>query len=285
VSKAFTKEDGAAEPRVVPSRAPLPAGVPNYVTPRGLACLRAELASLTAEQVRLADQDALHDDERKAQLSVVAARIKELSGRIGSAVVVEPHGPPPSEVRFGVRATVRSAGQEPSEPARRYTIVGVDEADAATGRIAFVAPVARALLGLRAGQTATVRTGRREEELEIVAIEHEPLYKIAGGAAWADAQRTGTLAASAADERDGYVHLSAADQVRATAARHFTGQRELVLLTVDPARLPAGTLRWEPSRGGLPFPHLYTALGPGHVSRADPLPVAPDGTHVFPPSV
>jgi transcription elongation factor GreB len=284
VSKAFTKEDGAPEPLVVPSRAPLPAGVPNYVTPRGEACLRAELASWTAEEVRLSEQGSA-DDERKARLAVLAARIQELTGRIGSAVVVEPRGPPPSEVRFGVRTTVRPAETEAPQPAHRYTIVGVDEADAATGRIAFVAPVARALLGLRASQIATVRTGRREEEMEVIAIEHEPLYKIASAAAWADAQRTGTLAPSAADERDGYVHLSAADQARATAARHFTGQGDLVLLTVDPGLLPPGTLRWEPSRGGQPFPHLHGHLGPGHVLRADPLPLGPDGTHAFPPAL
>jgi uncharacterized protein (DUF952 family) len=212
---------------------------------------------------------------------VLAARIQELTARIASAVVVEPRGLP-AEVRFGVRTTVRPIADDAPRSWRRYTIVGVDEADGATGRVAFVAPVARALLGLRVGDAAAAGTGRGEEELEIVAIEHEPLYKIASAAAWTDAKRTGSLAASSADQRDGYVHLSGADQVRSTAARHFAGQRDLVLLTVDPGRLPAGTLRWEPSRSGEPFPHLHGPLGPGQIARADPLPLGPDGDHIFP---
>jgi transcription elongation factor GreB len=84
-------------------------------------------------------------------------------------VLVDPAGQPPDEVRFAARVTVRSErGEE-----RQYRIVGVDEADAQRGAIAFVAPLARALLGKRVGDAALVRTPQREEELEVVSIAYE----------------------------------------------------------------------------------------------------------------
>ena len=87
----------------------------------------------------------------------------------------------------------------------------------------------------------------------------------------------GQFAGSAADRADGFVHLSARDQVRGTLARHFRGQAGLWLLAVDPAALPAGALRWEVSRRGAAFPHLYAPL-PGEAVRAiTALPVGPDG--------
>jgi transcription elongation factor GreB len=261
VSKAFTRDDDAPAVVVGSARPPLPGGTPNYVTPRGEALLRAELAAAASSAER-------------------AGAAAELTARVAGARVVAPHGTP-DEVRFGVRVTVRPA-DDPAAPPRRYTIVGVDEADAPSGRIAFVAPIARALLGRRVGERATVRTGRGEAALEVVAIDHEPLYKIAQAAAWAEAQRSGALPPSAADAGDGFVHLSAADQVRATASRHFAGARDLVLLAVDPARLDARALRWEPSRDGQPFPHLYGPLRPAHVVAAHALPLGPDGAHQFP---
>ncbi|MEV0609319.1 DUF952 domain-containing protein [Polymorphospora rubra] len=85
------------------------------------------------------------------------------------------------------------------------------------------------------------------------------IYKLLAAAEWAQARARGSYAGSAVDRRDGYVHLSGREQVVETAARHFAGQRGLVLLTVDPGRLGAD-LRWEPSRGGALFPHLYAPL-------------------------
>ncbi len=108
------------------------------------------------------------------------------------------------------------------------------------------------------------------------------VYKICPRPAWLEAVRTGALAPSEADRRDGFVHLSAAHQVRATAAKHFAGQPELVLLTVAASRAADGALRWEVSRGGDRFPHLYEPLTPAHVVRLDPLALGADGAHVFP---
>nr|WP_240940039.1 DUF952 domain-containing protein [Planosporangium flavigriseum] len=76
---------------------------------------------------------------------------------------------------------------------------------------------------------------------------------------WAAAEVRGAYAGSADDERDGFIHLSGPDQVVETAARHFAGRTDLTLLAVDPQRL-GDDLRWEPSRGGALFPHLYAPL-------------------------
>ena len=171
MSKAFTKDDAPEAPLVVP-RAPLPPGVPNYVTKRGLGLLRAELSELEAERVRLA---AVRDDdpERLRRVAVVAGRMSELTARIASAQAVDPRAQPHDQVRFGATVTVCTHGGERDGEERRLTIVGVDEAEPAARRIAFLAPIARAILGLGVGDRATLRTAGGEETLEIVAIEYD----------------------------------------------------------------------------------------------------------------
>jgi len=107
------------------------------------------------------------------------------------------------------------------------------------------------------------------------------IYKICDSAAWQAAERVGEFAGAPVDLADGYIHFSTADQVKETAARHFAGQRDLVLVSVDADALgPA--LKWEPSRGGALFPHLYGALPLTAVRWTKPLPLGPDGRHVFP---
>jgi transcription elongation factor GreB len=166
VSKAFTREEPIEAPEVVPARAPLPEGAVNYVTPRGMELLRAEARELALE--RADAEGALEGGERARALSRLARRRADLDERIASAVVVEPPEEPSDEVRFGAEVTLR--GEDGRE--RRYRIVGVDEASPGEGRIAFVSPVARALLGRQVGDTATVRTPRGSEELEVLAVAY-----------------------------------------------------------------------------------------------------------------
>ena len=83
----------------------------------------------------------------------------------------------------------------------------------------------------------------------------QPLFKILDATAWAEAG--GRIPWAPIDIQDGFVHLSAAHQVRQTAAKHFADRDDLVLVEVLPAQLTPGTLRWEPSRGGDDFPHVY----------------------------
>ena len=108
------------------------------------------------------------------------------------------------------------------------------------------------------------------------------LFKICPAALWREAERAGRFRGSPVDLKDGFIHFSTAAQVAETAARHFAGERDLVLVQMDAARLGAA-LKWEPSRGGALFPHLYGDLEIAAVRKVEPLPLGPDGRHVFPP--
>jgi uncharacterized protein (DUF952 family) len=106
------------------------------------------------------------------------------------------------------------------------------------------------------------------------------VFKILREAEWRALQAAGATAGAPVDLADGFVHLSAADQVEETARRHFAGEPGLWLLACEADALgPA--LVWEPSRGGALFPHLYRPLRLADVIAARPLPLGPDG-HLFP---
>ena len=108
------------------------------------------------------------------------------------------------------------------------------------------------------------------------------IYKICDAAAWHAAEHLGEFTGAPVDLADGYIHFSTAGQVAETAAKHFAGQRDLVLVAVDAVELgPA--LKWEPSRGGALFPHLYAALSVSAARWVKPLPLDATGHHVFPP--
>jgi uncharacterized protein (DUF952 family) len=107
------------------------------------------------------------------------------------------------------------------------------------------------------------------------------IFKIAPDTLWRAALDDGRFTGAPIDITDGYIHFSAADQLRETAARHFAGQSDLVLVAVDGDRL-GDALKWEASRGGALFPHLYAPLDLSAVIWTKPLPIGPDGNHVFP---
>jgi transcription elongation factor GreB len=163
MSKAFTSEETTLDV-VVPPRAPLPPGVPNYVTPRGLELLRAERLELERERARLADGP---EEGRGAALTAWSQRLAELDQRLASAELVEPSNARRGVVRFGSKVSVvDEAGQE-----KTYTIVGVDEADPALGTVAFLSPLAKALLGREVGDNVQLQTPGKRQILEISAIE------------------------------------------------------------------------------------------------------------------
>lgn len=107
------------------------------------------------------------------------------------------------------------------------------------------------------------------------------IYKICPAALWRKAVRDGVFHGSADDKRDGFIHFSTAAQVRETATKHFSGQEDLLLIAVDSERLGA-RLKWEASRGGALFPHLYGDMELSATGRIDMLPAGPDGLHIFP---
>ena len=145
MSKAFTKDDRPDEPVIVRHRPALPDGLPNYVTRRGL--------------------QALHDLLGKTE---PGPRRSELEQRIATAVLVSPPVRR-QEIRFGAHVKMR----DPAGALRQVQIVGVDEADPATGLVAFLAPLARALLGRGAGDRVTVRAPGGSEELEVLAVDYD----------------------------------------------------------------------------------------------------------------
>jgi uncharacterized protein (DUF952 family) len=107
------------------------------------------------------------------------------------------------------------------------------------------------------------------------------IYKICEAAQWKRAERDGEFRGSAADLADGYIHLSTATQVAGTAAKHFAAMSGLVLVAVGAEELGAA-LKWERSRGGDLFPHLYGALPVTAVRWVKPIGLDEGGRHVLP---
>jgi len=107
------------------------------------------------------------------------------------------------------------------------------------------------------------------------------IYKICSASAWREAERQGVYRGSADDARDGFIHFSSASQVAQTAKKHFFGQQALFLIEVDADAL-GERLRWERSRNGELFPHLYGELDLGAVHAVLSLHARADGTHDIP---
>ncbi|WP_120495411.1 DUF952 domain-containing protein [Kiloniella sp. EL199] len=107
------------------------------------------------------------------------------------------------------------------------------------------------------------------------------IYHVCKFEEWSAAQDAGTYSGSSQDKADGFIHFSGRGQVHGSVAKHRAGQDELVLLEVDTALL-GEALKWEPSRGGALFPHLYSDLPLTAVTRTAALTLTDDGTHAFP---
>jgi uncharacterized protein (DUF952 family) len=106
------------------------------------------------------------------------------------------------------------------------------------------------------------------------------VYKIVATEEWAAAETAGAFTGAAIDRADGFIHFSTAEQAPETAAKWFAGRRDLTLAAIDAEAL-GDDLRWEPSRGGVLFPHLYRDLPMSVVVWSRPLPLGLDGRHVF----
>lgn len=107
------------------------------------------------------------------------------------------------------------------------------------------------------------------------------IFKIAPAELWRMAAERGVFEGAPVDLADGYIHFSTAEQAAETAAKHFKGQADLLLIAVEAEGL-GEALRWEPSRGGALFPHLYRPLRVSETLWAEPLPLGPEGAHLFP---
>jgi uncharacterized protein (DUF952 family) len=108
------------------------------------------------------------------------------------------------------------------------------------------------------------------------------VYHMCPGDTWEQAKRAGAYHGTEDDRRDGFIHFSTAEQIAESARRHRAGQAGLVLIAVAGERL-GDRLRWEPSRDGQLFLHVYGPLDPAEASSVRPLPLGHDGLHVLPP--
>lgn len=108
------------------------------------------------------------------------------------------------------------------------------------------------------------------------------VYKICPADTWREAESTGIFNGAGIDLVDGFIHFSTADQVAETAFLHFNQVAGLVLVAIPEADLD---LTWEPSRGGVLFPHLYGALETDCAAQVFPLEIGDDGQHIMPPSI
>jgi uncharacterized protein (DUF952 family) len=139
------------------------------------------------------------------------------------------------------------------------------------------------------GNATTARTRGRLKAVDAARGSGHPVaamlvYKILRAEEWAELQRLGQTDGAPVDRSDGFIHFSTAAQVAETARRHFAGQTGLVLASFQIEALgPA--LRWEPSRGGDLFPHLYAPLRIADLWAAQPLPLGSDGRHQMPAGI
>ena len=106
------------------------------------------------------------------------------------------------------------------------------------------------------------------------------IYKIAPTSLWREAEKAGVFTGAPVDVQDGFIHFSTAEQTRETAAKHFRGQSDLLLIAVEAEAL-GDKLKWEPSRGGQLFPHLYEPMKLDAVRSVAVIPMHADGSHDF----
>jgi transcription elongation factor GreB len=170
MSRAFVKEsDGGAQEPPPPRRI---SEFPNHVTPTGLEQLKAELGRLTGRRLELLAQG--DDEAAQEALRHVDRDLAYTEARISSALLVDLGAQPRDEVAFGATITVRqAAGPAGASAARRiYSVVGEDEADADAGKVSYVSPLARALLGTQVGQTVTWKRPIGDLSLTVERIEY-----------------------------------------------------------------------------------------------------------------
>jgi transcription elongation GreA/GreB family factor len=165
MSRAFVKEsDEELTAGELPERSL--SDLPNYVTPRGLELLRARLRELQGERDRLAAAD---EPMAKQKLLEVKRDLRYFGAQVDRAVVVDPENQPHDEVRFGASVEILDEDGEH----HTFHIVGDDEADVAASRISWAAPLAKAVLGAKVGETVKWQRPAGTTEVEIVAISYD----------------------------------------------------------------------------------------------------------------
>ena len=166
MSRGFVREGDQEEPPMIPPRAALPEGVTNYVTPTGMEQLVQERKTL---QTEIKDLTIADERERRRTLAVIEGKLKLLNERIHSARILDPKDQAKDEVRFGATVSLQNKNTNTKQ---QFTIVGVDEADVTNNKIAFVAPIARAVTGAKIGETVDFKLGNEVRKLKILTISY-----------------------------------------------------------------------------------------------------------------
>lgn len=166
MSRGFVKEDDQEETPMVPQRAYLPDGVPNFVTRTGMDELLEERKMLISEKDKI---DSTDENERRIALNLINARLQLLNDRIAGAKVITSDEQPHDEIRFGASVTLK---EEASGKFHTYHIVGVDEADISKGKVSFISPLARVLINKKKGDKVVLKQPKGNTVFEIMGITY-----------------------------------------------------------------------------------------------------------------
>ena len=166
MSRGFVKEDDQEEIPIVPQRAYLPAGVPNFVTRTGMDQLLAEKQRLVTEKENLSSTS---ENDKRIALNDINARLNLLNNRIAEAKVINPNDQPKNEIRFGASVTLKTEG---AGTIQTFQIVGVDEADISKGKISFISPLAKTLINKKTGDKVTLKQAKKDTVFEIMDIAY-----------------------------------------------------------------------------------------------------------------
>ncbi|WHF51650.1 GreA/GreB family elongation factor [Chryseobacterium gotjawalense] len=166
MSRGFVKEDDQEEVPLVPPRADLPVGTENFVTQKGMDSLTEEREKLLHEQENL---DSAQEKEYRISFNHINAKLQLLNERIASAKIIDVKKLPQDEVHFGAKVTFKNVENKATQ---LFQLVGVDEANIAKGKIAFITPLAKVLMHKKVGEQAILDLGSRKSTFEILKIEY-----------------------------------------------------------------------------------------------------------------
>ncbi|HZH87424.1 MAG TPA: GreA/GreB family elongation factor [Brumimicrobium sp.] len=166
MSRGFVREGDQEEAPVIPSRAALPDNTPNYVTPEGFAALKTEKIQLLEE---LSSFESTDEHEKRRKAAEIDGKLNLLNERINSARVLDAKDQAMDEVRFGATVTYKI---DTAKSPVTLKIVGVDEADIKEKKIAFIAPIAKAMIGKKEGELTKLSLGGEEREVKIIKITY-----------------------------------------------------------------------------------------------------------------
>jgi len=167
MSRGFVKEDDQEEIPIVPQRAYLPDGVPNFVTLVGMNQLIAEQQMLINEKDNLSNSS---ENEKRIALNYINAKLQLLNNRIAEARIVNLKEQPQNEIRFGALVTLKT---DTSVNVQTFQIVGVDEANISKGKISFISPFAKSLINKKIGDKVVLKRAKEDIVFEILDISSD----------------------------------------------------------------------------------------------------------------